>query len=239
MCIRDRMKVQDETKNKVALVKLEAQKKEQEAGAKIEAAKSAAQERMRKSERSQATQMAESKEGANKYSANNAADQAALEAAEAGVAKVKEVSQKASKLPEAQGNELLEKAKSSFREKVKDAENAPKSQTKYSKLIAPAEQTTVETVAVKAGAVKMDAAFKHAASLLELGEQVAPSVKGLAQTIWPLDRPVSGQTPEELGASPEVVAQAEAKAADVRGYMSAEDGNKLSLIHISEPTRPY
>jgi hypothetical protein len=217
----EKMKLEHESSNKLAIVKLDATKKEQESAMKIEEVSRSSRERTRKTERSKAMQMAAAKEGAQKSAMNSKADDDALAVAKAGLAKVKEVGQKASSMPEAQGNELVEKAKVGYRHSVEMAQEASGKQTKYSKMAGASEAATVEAPAME--------------TLLEVGEGVAPHVAELAKVVWPLERPMGGTASDMPGTSQEDYELAESHAAKVRGYMSAEDGDKVKVSYIKFP----
>lgn len=222
----EKTKLASEAKNKIAMTKLNAQKAEIDAQTKIEETRRASQERVRKTERSQAVQLASAKEGSEKYKANNAPSPLVAAAAKDGIDKLKEVAQKASKMDPAQGQAMLEKAKAEYRANMRDVEEGSVNRpTTYHRVIEPAESAHIESPSLE---------------LLEIGEGSEPSakVKELASTLWPLDRPTAGDSDPAPGTSAAELAEAADLAAKVRGYMSAQNGNKVKVSYVKFPITP-
>jgi hypothetical protein len=116
---------------------------------------------------------------------------------------------------------MLEKAKASFRHRVKMAENAVPPPTRYSTSLAPSEAHSIE------GPSGVE-------SLLEFNEASDPVVKNLAAKMWPLDRPLKNSNLDS-SATPKQQELAESLAANVRGYLSAEEGDKVKVSYVKFP----
>jgi len=228
----ERKKAAAKAKGDLLAAKAKAKEEEEESQARIRALKRSAAEKVRKTQRAEEAQIKDHKEGKSKLQINMGGAQ--VEAtAQTEMANVKEVANKASKLPDAEAATMIEKAKTEFRDNIKNAETQDVTMpTKYVVSMTHSEFASVSNAAAPAPAQ------------VELGESAAPddSVQQLQPNNWPMDVPCAQSRGTDCyGKAVTDQAQYDLKdslAASVRGYMSAEMGDVVKVSFVKFPVEP-